>query len=467
MFENIGGISSEQQENLEKCWEELGLTSEEIENEKNKLSEQISNIVEQAIIDSNNEKNKLISEIEDIKNNHIQLLKAIGYDDQKIQEISEIGVSGTLRERLHETKEYVKKFKSVLDKRIKQFEKLKKELDTLFYKLGYTDESKGEFIEIGNKDLSEKRLQRFKSKVLKLEEELKERTVTFNNYKNSINEIATKINVKIPPEIQELIDNNVSSPEAFQRYQDYQNEISDIYNKRYKELQDLAIEINKYWEFLKVPVNKRNEWIDKQQYLTEQSLKTCRDELTKLKEKLLESINEYEKLVRSNYKKLNLSDEQIEEKIQEIINSVPDPEDKVQVLNAFKTEHLNMKKIMTLTDEIIKLINKRNDLINKYNECIQEQNKNNDQHVSTKIEQIKRRHNLVLPGVESNLLMDVLEYKSILNQDFIFEGQKVEDTLSDVKLSPTNLLKLKKRKSNSRKSIDSISVQSKRRSSGI
>ena len=122
---------------------------------------------------------------------------------------------------------------------------------------------------------------------------------------------------------------------------------------------------------------------------------------------------------------------------------------------------------MTLTDEIIKLINKRNDLINKYNECIQEQNKNNDQHVSTKIEQIKRRHNLVLPGVESNLLMDVLEYKSILNQDFIFEGQKVEDTLSDVKLSPTNLLKLKKRKSNSRKSIDSISVQSKRRSSGI
>lgn len=105
MFENIGGISSEQQENLEKCWEELGLTSEEIENEKNKLSEQISNIVEQAIIDSNNEKNKLISEIEDIKNNHIQLLKAIGYDDQKIQEISEIGVSGTLRERLHETKE--------------------------------------------------------------------------------------------------------------------------------------------------------------------------------------------------------------------------------------------------------------------------------------------------------------------------------------------------------------------------
>lgn len=457
-----------EQKKLEKCWKELGLTKEEIEKEKENLLENIIVILKQEITNSKNKKNKLQSQLNEMKSSHIQLLKAIGYGDENAQKILTIGISGTLRNKLRETMEYVKNFKSIVDERIRQFDNAKKKLDILFNKLGYSDADKGEFVEIGKKDLKEERLQRFNAKILELEKEVEEKTVTLEDYKNFIITITKEINIRVLPEIQELFDNGIISRKAFQRYQNYKDEIDTIHKNRSKRLSFLIDEIQKYCDFLKIPEDKKNKIIKNQNCLTEENIKIFEVELEKLKNEVLKHIDMYKNNIKKFYQELNYSDDNIQQKIQEIENTVPKPDDKLQVYFAFECHYQNMKKMIEFSKTIIQLINQREDILREYNDCIQEEQKNKKID-PIKIDKIKRRYKTVLPRVQKKLLLHILEYKNEQHQDFMWDGQKVEDSLQGIKLSPTEMLQFKneRRKSQTRKSIDAVSIHSKRRDSNI
>ena len=176
----------------------------------------------------------------------------------------------------------------------------------------------------------------------------------------------------------------------------------------------------------------------------------------------------YKNNIKKFYQELNYSDDNIQQKIQEIENTVPKPDDKLQVYFAFECHYQNMKKMIEFSKTIIQLINQREDILREYNDCIQEEQKNKKID-PIKIDKIKRRYKTVLPRVQKKLLLHILEYKNEQHQDFMWDGQKVEDSLQGIKLSPTEMLQFKneRRKSQTRKSIDAVSIHSKRRDSNI
>ncbi|KAH0785894.1 hypothetical protein GPJ56_010155 [Histomonas meleagridis] len=440
---------------LESLWEELGLSQTEIEAEEQKLADRIERVKRDAIKEAIDTKNHLISQIEEIKTTHIKQLAALGNNESLINEVKSKGNEGTLIERYTEVKSLFDGFKPTFEEREEEFLVLKENIDELFDKIGYEEEDRGEFNEIGETDLTKERLQRFESRIEELKAEVKSRENILSQYKTDIQDVMKQIESKVSPKIQEIFDNNDVSHKSFEILQEYLEDVTSIRESRIKKLYELAVEITHEWELLRTPKEERNKFLEKKKLLTEESISECEKEIVRLRslrnEKLPELINDLQNELIYIYETFHYPETEIQKKIDEVFSLVTNPNDNIQIFNVFEKAVYDNRKLLQISQPLIDLAKQRNDIITEYENCIKEEeqkmksmkNKNEKVQNDPKTEKIKRRYKCVLPRIEKKLLISAMEYKKKMNEDFVYDGMKVVDMLKHVKLSQAEVMKTK------------------------
>ena len=429
--------------NLESLWAELGLPPSEIAKQQNKLARLISGVRYNAKKEATAEKIKYVDEIQRIKDRHISLMKAIGESDEECQIVEDSGFEGTLRERLQEVQENLKNFEPKCIEILSEFNELKQKTDVLFEKLGVCEEERGEFAEVGEKDLSQERKKRFIEKEKQLKEEIEERKNVFRDLKENIYQAANKIGTQVSDRINEIFTSEDLTPKSLDIAREYLDDLNMIYKSRVSQISELAIEITREWDLLGVSESQRKEFINAHSQLTEKCIQELSDERLRLRnlktEKLPELIEHVKSEIISTCETLHLSKNEIEE----LLDNVPTvPEDNLTTFKAFENLSLEMKRVLLLSQPILDLINQKDEIIKEYNELLKdEQDLNKPKNPKT--DKIKRRYKFILPRVEKKLLLAALEFKQINGTDFIWEGQKIVDIYSNIKLSKTELAQVR------------------------
>ena len=441
--------------NLETLWHELGLLPSEIEKEKKYLNKLINEVRYNARKNASFEKMRIIEEIQNIKEHHIKLLRAIGATETECDTVRHSGFEGNLRQRLAEVRSNFDLFKPKCSELITEFEELKKKSDNLFDQIGYSIEDRGEFAEIGESDLTKERQQRFKDKIKELEAEVAARTKELDDLKEKTLNIASKLGSKISPRIDLLFNSNDISTQSLETIQEYIEDLSVIRNSRIAQISELALAISHEWELLGFTEQEKQAFVESHSQLNEKCIQDFSDELIRLQnlrnEKLPELIERVKIEIVSICQTLHFTQKEIDETLSKVREV---PGDNMATFSEYEAELFNMKRKLALAQPIIDLMKQRDEIIKEYEQVeIEEKalkDNKDDKSVDKRGEKIRRRYKFVLPRVERKILISVLEFKQAYGTDFLWDGKKVEDEYAAISLPPAELSQVKtdaKRKS--------------------
>lgn len=428
--------------NLETLWEELGLSPKEIEEEKARLGNLIDEVHHTMKTEAQRKKHNIAKETDEIRKKHESLLRAIGASERECYEIQSTGKTGTIRERYNEVKTNFDAFEPKANKVIQEFEKLHAKAVELYDKIGYPQSERGEFATVGTTDLSEARKKRFEDQIASLEEEAKERVDALKSLETKVKKICEMLGQTPAPMAKEIFEKEDISTHAFDEINQYYVDISLIKSSRVGQMSELALELTREWDLLGISETERKQFIDSHSSLSEKSIQDCSDEVVRLRKiheaKLPELIEKIKDEISSICDSLHYTSEDKDE----IMGHVKSEDVTMDVFNSCETELLELRKTFILAQPIVDLINQRVEIMNEYNECLETEpkpQKGKAAPADPKAEKIKRRYKFVLPRIEKKLLIYLLQFKESQGHDFIWDGKKLADDLSHVKVTQAEI----------------------------
>lgn len=432
---------------LNSIWDEIGYTSEEKEEGIRKIHSEIERVRAEFISKTLEQCQKLTNETEQIRSNHISMLKAIDGSHQEINAVLENGKTGTIKEKYECVKNKFKEFSIIYKKKYNEFDLLQKEIDICFNSLGITDKNeKGEFFEIGDKDLTSQRLRRYEKKINQLSEEVDSRSTKFEEIKNNILTISSNIQEPLPSEIEALLNNNVYSDDVLEKLNDYLEDIEEIFNTRKRYISEMAVEISRLWNLLNVSEAERRQFLSSHNALSQQNVQACIDEAERLTEirnsKLPELIKRLRHELIEVCKSLGYSSKQRHEIIEKCQNTHPmatelieeeESDDEITdetndsktneinneqlnqndentrnedettkfdfskldfgtqltIFNNYNDNLVHLQKVQLIAQPIIDLINQRNQIIDEYNELMKKPKPSDNEFVEETPEMVK------------------------------------------------------------------------------
>lgn len=429
------GIIPEEQEHthLDDLWDQLNLTPEQKQRERNKLQNRIKQETETIIAKEFNLKNELLNEISDIKEKQVKFLKALGKSQKEIDEVNKLGIRGTIIQRLNEVKSSYDQILPLYIVRVKLLSDLWNRINNYFDKIGYDASNREEFANFDNNDLSPDKEKIYNQKLNSLEEEYEERVKSIEDLESRIRNISAETKEEISPTIDQLLKSKSVNTVSYTTILDYYEDFSSLRDERAKHVSVLALEITHCWELLKVPEEERKKFIESHSELSIPNIKELEDKSIELHSQIESNITEMLEEIRKEIldvcQFLHFTQEQIDEQL-------VDQEDEKTTFYSFEKKLIELKKLSSSSQSIIQMIQQREDLIQQYKSI--DESKNDPSN-----EKIKRRYKTVLPRLEKKLLIELIKFKEIHSSPFTWDGKIYEDELNNVKLSQSEIKQAK------------------------
>ena len=421
---------------LNEIWEQLNLTDQEKQTEKNKLEAFMEQEKNNLIAQVYERRDSLIKEIDEIKKTHLRVLQALRKPDSDQEKVFEHGNEGTLLQKLADVRAHYDEIEPLYVVRVKLFRDMYNKITYIFDKMGYAQKDRGEFSELQLDDLSSEKESIYNQKIAELEEELDERTKTVEELYSKIQTIIKELGEEISPAIEVILKAKQVTATAYETSLQYFEDISSLKEKRAKDIADLAVEITQCWELLRVPESTRKEFIDQHSILSTENIDAFKSEIEKLhatiEENLSEMLLNVKKEVFHVCRQLHYTEEQAREYIS-------DQGNEKETFYFIAKELVELRKVLASCQPIINLIQQRNEILNEH-ENIDPQMMN-----PTQIDKIKRKFKSTLPRIEKKLLIEIIEYNEFYGVPFMWDGQQYEKYLEHIKLSQSEIKQAKNR----------------------
>ena len=438
---------------IESLWEKLGLSSDEKEEEKKSLDMKVMNV----FIDLKNileeRYNKLEMEIKATIEKHIELLEGFGDTEEKIQNLKNNNVE-TSKQNLEIIRNNFENDKEKYQKALYEIENIRNESKLYLGLLGIERDEFKNFDEI---KFTDEIIQNYKLIIEELSLQVKEKQKLMLSLNQNISELSSELELEIPSKIVQIFMSNSLSNDSINLVTEYHKSLEEQKNQRIQDIQKMARKIKSLWRILDIPNEGKANFINSYSTLGQSVVDSCKNELKRLKamrkEKLLiliESQNE-EIYELCNYIQIEIPEP--------TINTLELETEKLDELEGFyKTNQKNICKLREQKescDEIITLINKREENINET-----EALKNS---TNPKDEQIRRRNKALLKKQERELYIKLFLFKEQNKYDFEWDGQPYVNNLPHIILSDfekKNALARERKKSIRSKSLGYLKVDS-------
>ena len=435
-------------------WDDLGLTKDEKEHALKCMHEEIDQIKINYLNKLKERRDQIVENIERRRQTLFKIIRSVkkAENEEEEEDIESIASKGTLKEKIAELDKATQKYIKEYEKASEKFLSVKQQTDELFDKLGYSQEERGEFNEIGYEDLSNERLERFEDKRRELELEVSKRTELLSRNEEKIREILNELDEKMQPVIQEIFDTNNIKVGSFQAMEKYYDELQAIRHARSSKYYELALQLTNLWELFETPEEERHKFIQNHQKLSTKSLQECFDEIQKLSQ---HKIDELPNLIDRSLKRideackfLHKTESEQEQLIQNAQRHNPSQLKYFENLDVLVQ---NLQREIVLSTPILKMIEQREEIIKSYKDFTQQEqemkkvelSKENEIQLNIKADKAQRRYRFVLPRLEKKLLLSLIEYRHATNKDLTYDGEIYYNKLCSIPLSHDEIKKAK------------------------
>jgi len=451
---------------LENIWLSIGYSDKEKLEKKMEIERIISETFAKYLQDAKDAKSELENLINQRVISYNRLLKAL---ENSNSEPLGFPTEGTLKEKFDFVDRAYKRLLSESKNQIEQFGGLQQQVCQLFNQLGVGQEERGEYSVVGDLDLSNSRLLRFKSKIVELQNEVKTRLTQLSSMYSSILTVSSELEYDLPNDINVILDKKKIDSQSMKKIQEFYHFITKSKEERLQHISRMANEITRMWELLNVGKTERQAFLQSHSTLSDSVIKSCEKEIQSLRKKMVSVfpslIHEQQGLIEELCSQLNIE-----------VNIRPfesfELDEMESVFNSNNTEIALLRKRMEKIAPILESINQREEMINEQDTLIKEANdriknmgkKPIDSKKVLKDENSLRRIKSLLPRLEKKLKILLIEYSEENNQPYIWNDVPYISHLDHVFLSDIELKKAFSNKQKPRVSLDvkSIDTNSKK-----
>lgn len=446
-------------------WEEIGYSQEEQEEQQAHLNETIIKAIQSYQESLEGQRDSMKSQIQEIYESFSKLLHAFGKPESELQKIlSKLSDEMKLKEKLELINTKFSEFKDANQHIIDKFENLHSQCSQLLDRLEVKEEDRGEFATLNNDDYTNEKMERYEDKLKRLKSEIENREKVMKNFFKESTTISNKLEIEMPQSLVDLYNSQKITLEALKEAEDYQKELIQKKEVREEELSKKLVVLQKLWNILDVKKQERQKFINSFKTIGDSVVKAYDDEADKLRErreeKLPEIVENQKRQIKELEATLHLTPDQIEE--------IPiEGKNLNDVYDLLDQRYDDLYKEYTEVKTIVESINQREELIKESEELAENARKLEeklkkkkshqqppDQKQAAKDEQAKRRINSLLPRVEKKLYISLIEYQTLKNCNFLWDGEEYIQKLEGIKISPAEIQKAKnagKKKGSSRR----------------
>ena len=427
-------MEDENFDELRPTWALLGLTQSEIDHEIEMYLEKLEEVKKQFVLNQKQKYEDFKQNILNQKESLIEILEAVQIPEKEIGEIRNIEQNSTWKNTAEKLQFYQNKYDSVISQRKGAFEEIFKLVSEHFDQLGIKPEERGEFQEIGTKDLSNARLERFKQKDLELAQIYETSKLQYLDKINQINELLKILGLETTEEIENLKSVTVYSPENFEKCDNEIKKLAEVVDEKKKEIGALAVRLTSLWDVLNTPDSEKQE-ILAQTDLSDASIQVVKDALAKYEAEKDERIGELIEVLINEIKTLGASLHLLPSNIEDLIER--EDQDDHEYYDKLSNIVISLRKLLIKEKHCLEMISQREEIIKNSNE-------------NPKDEKAKMRRKSVLPRLEKKLKIALEDFYDENKENLMYDGVPYIDQLSNViisKLERTSMSKLKKRKS--------------------
>lgn len=425
-------LNDQEHTHLDELWDQLNLTPEQKQAERNKLQNRLKQETEIILKEEFNMKDEMLSQIDELKEKEIQFMKALKKPHKEIEQVSKLGVAGSLIRRLNEVKASYDEVLPLYIVRVKLFNDLWNRINALFDKIGYDDSSREGFAYFDNNDLSTEKEDLYNQKLKNLEDEYNERVKSIEDLSERIHKMSNEIEEEISPAIDQLLKSKQVNTVSYTTILDYYEDFTSLRDDRAKQVSSIALEITHCWDLLKVPEEERKEFIVSHSKLSLSNINELENKLNELHSQIESNLTEMTEEIRKEIinicQFLHYTQEQIDEQLVE-------QEDEKTTFYNYEKKLIELKKLSASSQSLVQMIQQREDIINQYKSI--DESKHDPSN-----EKIKIRYKSV-PRLERKLLIELIKFKEIYSHPFTWDGENYEDKLNHVKLSISEIKQAK------------------------
>lgn len=482
---------------LDELWDEIGLTQDEKDEEMRKMKENLIRVKSDFIAQTLQRCQTANAEIEEIKGKHIEMLNSLGASQADIQIVESSGNTGTIKARYEEVTQNFENFQVLIyNRRYQEFSEFQKQIDFAFEQIGISEKEKREpFDEIGTENLSQERLTQYQHKAKELNKEVASREARFNELRDRISQLSKDLQEPVAEKATAVLEERKYSDKAFKVLDKTVRELEDLYDTRKQHVAEMAVEITKLWDLLRVDELERKQFLEEHNALSQKNVQDCIDEaqrLTKLRnENIDEIIGRLRAEITKYCKDLSYSQEQREEIFERCENAPeqaqteeashenneqtecfdldetncedvsPELQRKIDIFTRYDAERVHLRKVHLTAQPIIDLIKQRKEIIDDFKELSDpgrmkrkyggenDEEEEEEEKTISKLhaEKVTRRHKYVLPRVEKKLKILLIQFHEQNGEDFLWNGKPIINKLSHVQVAPSELRQIKRKKS--------------------
>ena len=441
---------------LEELWNQIGYDESQRTAAMDGLKGQILELCQKFEDDLTTQVSNLQVEISNLYEKYRKDMKAYGIPDESID-----GKIGTIRpfnltEQLEMARNTYSEFRVFVDERIAELDKLVADANGLFDCLGVPAESRGEFGAVGEEDLSQERVERFKAKIEELTREKEEKQSQFEDARADINLVLAELGEDLTGDDWVLMSSPSLSPETMQGLRELKEKLERTKQERIKQISDYALAITHLWNLLNIPENERTEFLEAHSTLGINDLEACKAEVRNLENKRDEILPEIVKTQRSEVEELWNTLHIPSEKRNTFVPDETESQGE-QLFKEFefmKQELEKLKALRAQVEPVLELVQQRENIISEYKKTL-ESSADPSRLMSRakgcaqaliREEKARRRYKVSLPRLEKKLYQALCEYKQKTGEDFEWDGQPYVDSLSSEAKETKPILKRAKKK---------------------
>jgi hypothetical protein len=436
---------------VDGIWTEIGFTDEEKSTQIENLKAELERIKENFTQETEQRLEALTSTIDQIKEKHISELRVVGAPESEIEQVQQSGLEGDLPTRESEVQaRYDAFYTKIYQPRVIEFETLKGQIQRLSDRLG--QEIEAEFAEIGTEDLSLDRLSKFRGHARQLEAKLTESVMRFSEVEEEIARLARDLQEDNPPDVAQILLQQDVSESAFQTLDNYLDDLKELFETRRRQIAEMAVEITKLWDLLKVEEYERNQFMASHTVLSQANVEDCIAEAERLMALRSTQLPRLVQLMRRDIRHIASDLSYTEEQLEEIEKECSKPENEEDRFTKTEAELLKLKKLHIAATPILDLVKQRDEIYREYERCHpttepaeatddgkKRSSRPRPPEVADRgrIDRIDRRYKIVLPRVEGKLKVLLEQFREEGGIDFTWKGKILIDELKDVPVPAT------------------------------
>lgn len=422
---------SETSNQITKLWLEIGYTTQEIKYQKRDIEEELLNVLHSHLLKVQQEKIEIEEKISRLTESYHNLQMAVGQKPTEEKFISQ----SSLRQRHNSILSQYLGLKNQFKDKIQSFQVIQTEIENQFNILGIPAELRGEFAEVGDKDLSDARYYRFKDKNEELAQEIEERTAKMTDFSKHINTLLIELDEKILKEIDDLFLADSITDSSIEKVERYIDSLNAEKANRMRELASVAEEMIFLWQILDISKSEQEKFFATHKTLSISNIESSKDELKRLQ---LQRIQQLPRIIQRQQTEIKeLCARLHAEPAVDVFVNINVVSDKETVFNEYAQEISHLKAVLASASSFLDLIEQRESMVAELNSISShsQKSKNIEPHMKVKDENDLRRIRNLLPRLEKKLKLALLAYKGEHGEDFMWEERPYISNLDHIILS--------------------------------